>query len=432
MRYQKSATMELKRGLSTDIKKEIIAFANGNGGTILVGIADNGQISGVSDTGEVIRKVSALVKNTIKPDVTVLIHCSVETIHGKDVVRIDVEKGTSSPYYLVEKGLCPAGVFVRKGSSSIAASNIVIRRMIKRTDGNVFEQMRSLNQNLTFEATAAEFTKRHISFTESLMKTLGLINEDDIYTNLGLLLSDQCEHTIKVAAFAGKTKSIFKDRLEFSGPLLKQYQTVFAYLSSLDQTSAEFAGVTPVDNKDYPKEALREALLNTIVHRDYSYNSSTLISIFDDRMEFVSMGGLAKRINFKDIMLGISHSRNEKLMEVFFSLDLIEAHGTGMQKIMNSYRDCTTKPEVKVSGNAFRLTLPNMNATAIAKSLNKNEQAVLQLFEHQEAIARKDVEALLAVSPSMAGKIVRQLVRKDALSVVGHGMNTKYVLKNND
>ena len=91
-----------------------------------------------------------------------------------------------------------------------------------------------------------------------------------------------------------KTKSIFKDRLEFSGPLLKQYQTVFAYLSSLDQTSAEFAGVTPVDNKDYPKEALREALLNTIVHRDYSYNSSTLISIFDDRMEFVSMGGLAK------------------------------------------------------------------------------------------------------------------------------------------
>ena len=130
MRYQKSATMELKRGLSTDIKKEIIAFANGNGGTILVGIADNGQISGVSDTGEVIRKVSALAKNTIKPDVTVLIHCSVETIHGKDVVRIDVEKGTSSPYYLVEKGLCPAGVFVRKGSSSIAASNIVIRRMM--------------------------------------------------------------------------------------------------------------------------------------------------------------------------------------------------------------------------------------------------------------------------------------------------------------
>ncbi len=74
-----------------------------------------------------------------------------------------MEKGTSSPYYLVEKGLCPAGVFVRKGSSSIAASNIVIRRMIKRTDGNVFEQMRSLNQDLTFEATAAEFTKRHIS-----------------------------------------------------------------------------------------------------------------------------------------------------------------------------------------------------------------------------------------------------------------------------
>ena len=166
--------------------------------------------------------------------------------------------------------------------------------MIKRTDGNVFEQMRSLNQDLTFEATAAEFTKRHISFTESLMKTLGLTNEDDIYTNLGLLLSDQCEHTIKVAAFAGKTKSIFKDRLEFSGPLLKQYQTVFAYLSSLDQTSAEFAGVTPVDNKDYPEFVVDDRIVDNLsmqlVQKPELYDVLVLPNLYGDILSDLCAG----------------------------------------------------------------------------------------------------------------------------------------------
>lgn len=429
MKYQKSSTIELMPKLTTNLAKQIIAFANSNGGTIFIGIENNGKVIGVDNADEVSSQVSAVVRDGIRPDATTLFGCSVETIEGNAVLRIDVEKGTRSPYYLVEEGLSPSGVFVRKGPSSVPASNNVIRRMIKRTDGNVFEEMRSLNQNLTFEATAEEFSKHQIDFTESLMKDLGLISPDNIYTNLGLLLSDQCAHTIKVAVFSGKTKSIFKDRREFSGPLLKQLESVYDYLDSLNKIRDELPDLNHTDGRDYPEEALREALLNSIVHRDYSYNTSNLISVFDNRIEFVSMGGLVKKITLKDIKLGISLSRNEKLAEVFCRLGLIEAHGTGIQKIMNSYEHCNNSPEIKVSGNAFLLMLPNMNAEAIAKSLSKNEQAVLDFAKKNKAIARKDVEALLSVSQTMAGRIIRQLVRKDLLSVIGHGMNTKYVLK---
>ena len=106
---------------------------------------------------------------------------------------------------------------MRQGYSSVPATNTAIRRMIKETDGDHFEDMRSLEQNLTFEAARKEFSERNIPFGKPQMKTLGIMTHDGVYTNLGLLLSDQCVHTIKVVAFEGTTQQEFKDRKEFSG-----------------------------------------------------------------------------------------------------------------------------------------------------------------------------------------------------------------------
>ena len=91
--------------------------------------------------------------------------------------------------------------------------------MIKETDGDYFEEMRSLEQDLTFEAAKKEFSERNILFGEAQMKTLGIMTHDGVYTNLGFLLSDQCVHTIKAAVFQGTTQNEFKDRKEFSGSL---------------------------------------------------------------------------------------------------------------------------------------------------------------------------------------------------------------------
>ena len=154
-----------------------------------------------------------------------------------------------------------------------------------------------------------------------------------------MLLSDQCSHTIKAAVFEGGSKQVFKDRREFDGSLLKQLNDAYAYISQFNRVRSEFSGLYRNDFRDYPEEALREALLNALVHRDYSYSASTLISILDDRIEFVSVGDLSRRIYF-GYHAGISVTRNEWLANVFYRLELIEAYGTGVPKILQSYEGC--------------------------------------------------------------------------------------------
>jgi len=339
-----------------------------------------------------------------------------------------VQKGTESPYYLTAKGLRPEGVFVRQGASSVPATDSAIRKMIKETDGDKYEEMRSLNQELTFEVAKKEFDLRKVPFSKAQYKTLKLVNEDGIYTNLALLLSEQCVHTIKAAVFEGLEKTIFKDRREFSGSLLKQLNDVYEYISRYNRIQAKFSGLHRIDRMDYPEDALREALINSIVHRDYAYSASTLLSIFDDRIEFVSIGGLVKGISIDDIMLGVSMTRNERLANIFYRVKLIEAYGTGVPKIIRSYDDIPAKPKFEVSDHAFKITLPNKNTDMDKKPLSEQELAVISLTGKKSEITRKDVEELLNVSQTMSGRILKSLVDEGRLKVVGRGKNIRYML----
>ncbi|NJD02807.1 MAG: AAA family ATPase [Ruminiclostridium sp.] len=308
----------------------------------------------------------------------------------------------------------------------------VILKMIRETDGEKYEEVRSLNQDLTFFEAEKEFKKRDVNFEQNNKKTLKLMNSDRIYTNLGLLISDQCVHTIKIAVFEDTVKAIFKDRYEFNGSLLKQLNEAYQFIDRYNRTHSEITGLHRIDTRDYPIEAIRESLLNAIVHRDYSFSAGILISIFDDRIEFVSIGGLVKGITYDDIMLGVSVPRNENLANVFYRLTLIEAYGTGIPKILRSYKRYSVKPQIEVSDNAFKITLPNVNANlALVKSkelLSDNEHSVLQMFEKQEYITRKEVEKILAISQAMAVRVLKQLSDKNLIQVNGKGKNTRYSL----
>ncbi len=345
-----------------------------------------------------------------------------------------MQKGTASPYYLAAKGIRPEGVFVRHGASSVPAAETAILKMIKETDGEKYEDVRSLNQELTFKETERVFSERNIPFGKTQQKTLHIVTPDGIFTNLGLLLSDQSVHSIKLAVFEGLEKDVFKDRREFSGSLLRQANEVYAFLDMYNRTQAEVKGLYRTDKRDYPEEALREALLNAIVHRDYSFSASSLINVFDDRIEFVSIGGLQKNISLNDILLGISIPRNENLANVFYRLKLIEAYGTGIPKIMRSYENENRKPKLQVSDNAFKITLPNRNMTHVSIStgalsssaFNKNEMKVLALFDKQDELSRHDIEKEFSFSQSMAVRIVKSLAEKKAVIVIGKGKNTRY------
>lgn len=429
MDFVESKLVELKETIVDDIKKEVIAFINSEGGNLYVGVADDGHVIGLDDPQSDMLRLTNMIRDTIKPDATMFVECQIEKIDTKDIVRVQVQKGTHAPYYLVGKGIRPEGVFVRQGTSSVPASEDAIRRMIKESDGDCFETMRSLNQDLSFETLTEEYSGRDIVLGAPQMVSLGIKTPDGVYTNLGLLLSDQCTHTIKTALFSGVKKEQFQDRKEFSGSILQQMNDAYAFIDLNNKKKSTFSGLHRIDQRDYPEIAVREALLNSLVHREYSFSSSTLISIFSDRIEFVSLGGLVKGLTLKDIMLGISQCRNEKLAAVFYRLQLIEAYGTGIPKIIESYEGCSCQPKIESSDNAFKITLPNRNQDlAYLPETTKSERAVLAFAGEKGKLQRIDVEEKLGVSRSRANHILKQLLDKGMLKPVGNGRNRQYII----
>lgn len=435
MTYQESETVELKSVVVEDIKKEIIAFANCEGGKLYIGVQDDGTVVGLDDPDGAALQVSNMVRDVIKPDLTMFLHYETLNEDGKQIVAIDVQQGTERPYYIAKKGLRPEGVFVRQGYSSVPATNTDIRRMIKETDGDHFEEMRSLEQDLTFEAAEKEFSERNILFGEAQMKTLGIMTHDGVYTNLGLLLSDQCVHTIKAAVFQGTTQNEFKDRKEFSGSLFRQMDEVYDYIDFRNQTHSSFQKLRRIDQRDYPETAVREALLNLLVHREYSFRASTFISLYTDRIEFTSIGGLVSGVTLKDVMMGISVCRNVKLANVFYRLELIEAYGTGILKIMEAYAGTGKEPKIETSDNAFKIILPNLNVYAEQEESDtaplKNsveEEAVIALAKEQGTFTRKDVEKALGISQTTCGRLLKQMIGKGQIVQEGRSRNTHYRL----
>lgn len=433
MSFKESEVVELKAEIVGDICKEVIAFANSKGGTLYIGVANNGDIVGVANADQVILQLNNMVRDSIKPDVTMFIRYETLSMDGKDVVAVTIQKGTDRPYYLGSKGLKPSGVYVRNGTSSDPATDTAIRRMIKETDGDSFEAMRSLEQNLTFAAAEEQFSKRNVAFDTAKMQTLGMVSQDGIYSNVALLLSDQCSHTIKAATFSGTDKTTFQDRREFSGSLFRQMEEMYAYLDMRNNTKATFDGLYRMDARDYPEEALREALLNSLVHRDYSFSASTLISVYDDRIEFVSVGGLHTGITLEDIMLGLSVCRNPKLAAIFYRLELIEAYGTGMPKIASAYAGTGLDPKIEATNNAFKITLPNLNFAKKAVVLNdpptEEETRILAYLSTKAYIVRSEVDKLLGISQSTSNRILKRMLEKNLIAQEGTGKNTKYIKK---
>lgn len=431
MAFVESEVVELKAEVVGDICKEVIAFANTKGGTLYIGVSNDGSVVGVKNADQVMLQLNNMIRDSIKPDVTMFVGYETQHVTDKDIIAVTIQKGTDRPYYLGSKGVKPSGVYVRNGTSSDPATDTAIRRMIKETDGDSFESMRSLEQNLSFEAAEKQFEKQNIPFDAAKMQTLGMISADGIYSNVALLLSDQCPSTIKAATFSGEDKGSFQDRREFDGSLFQQMEELYSYLDMRNQTKATFDGLYRIDTRDYPEDALREALLNSLVHRDYSFRASTLVSVYADRIEFVSVGGLPSGIELDDIMLGLSVCRNPKLAAIFYRLQLIEAYGTGMPKIMNAYTETELKPKIEVSSNAFKITLPNRNTGAnhtetLVGTLKSEEKRILDFIGSHGHIVRSDVDRLLDVSQATANRILKRMVAEGLIYQDGNGRKTKY------
>lgn len=424
-----SAAVEFKREYINDLYKEVIAFVNTSGGTIYVGINDDGSVCGIDNINDAQIKCTDNIKDNIKPDVMAFVDIKPIVIEGKNVLQITVNKGSMAPYYAQSKGIRPEGVYVRRGTASTPATQTEILNMIK--DVSVaYEDARSLEQNLTFIEAGRQFENAGLPFGEMQQRSLGVIGRDGCYTNLAYLLSDQCGYKIKFAVFDGQTKEVFKDRHEFTGSLFRQIDDVTRIIDSNNRLSSpKINGVRREDYRDYPVEAIREALLNAVVHRDYAMNGDTLISMFSDRIEFISLGGLVRGVEIADVMMGVSYLRNRKLADIFYRLHLIEAYGTGIAKIKKSYEGQRKQPVFECAPNSFKVVLYKIEYrfNTLPSESSDREAAVYKFVAENGKIVRKDVEKLLGVSPATATRILTKMVEAGKLKRVGDARNIKYI-----
>lgn len=358
-----------------DIRKEIIAFANCNGGKLYIGVQDDGTVVGLDDPDSVALQISNMVRDAIKPDLTMFLHYEILEEDGKKVVAVSIQRGTERPYYIAKKGLRPEGVYVRQGYSSVPATDSAIRQMIKETDGDHFEEMRSLDQELTFEAAQKEFELRDIEFGSQQMQTLKMIDKEGIYSNLGLLLSDQCVHTIKVAVFQGKEQEVFKDRREF----------------------VSVGGLVP-------GMELEDIMVGLSVCRNQN-----LTNVFYCLKLIEAYGTGMRKI--------IKAYKTQEAQPV------IESTKNAFKIILPNIN--MESEEKKILSEQITL---NKQLEEKTEKLQNRESEILEYIKMNGEITRKDAEELLGTSASTTLRILKKMVEDGLLLKQGKARNAKYIL----
>ena len=421
------------------VSKTLVAFLNTEGGELYIGIRDDGSTSGVQDADDTSNRLSSIIHDAILPDASPFVSIRTVGMERKNVVKVTVMVGTERPYYLARFGLKPGGVFTRPGNACVPMNESGIRNLMLETSGTSFEECRNFEQNLTFITMQKEMDIRQLEFGQSQMETLKMIGNDKLYTNVAMLLSDQCTYTCKVAVFQGRDNSVFRDRKEFSGSLLKQLNEVYEYLNNYNKTKASFTGLLREDSLDYPQDAIREALLNCLIHRDYLFSGSTIINVYDDHMEFISLGGLVRGLSMEAILLGASQSRNPNLAAIFYRLHLVESYGTGIRKILRLYEDCPKKPAFKAVEGAFLCILPNRNElvqysqkqhqteSVVGESLDAEKLAILSLAKQKGSISIREVEDTIGLKTTKAFRLIKELCAEGKLMQQVSGKFTRYI-----
>lgn len=421
---QENEYTEFKREYVEQIKNTVIAFANGNGGVLYVGIDDDGTVVGVRDVVALQERVISALHDGIRPDVMMFVKVVPEMIEGKNVVSINVVPGTQKPYYLSGKGLTGSGVFVRQGVSTMPASADSIRRMLMMSSGYEYERSVAVEQDLHFVKANEIFRMHKLPFGDEQFRTLELVDADGRYTNLAYLLSDECTHSVKIGVFEGNNKDVFKDRLEVRGSLFEQLEKTLGFLHRYNRIAAKIKGFERQDVWDYPEEALREAVLNALIHRDYGVGAEIQISIFDDRIEIVNVGGLMNGLTLTEIMRGLSVVRNKRLANIFYRLRYVEVYGTGLTRIYNKYKSLVQQPVITATERIFQIVLPNMN-TAVKEPKTKKEM-ILDFCRSQGYVSRKDVERITGLTMSGARYLITQMIDEKFLVKSGYGKTVVY------
>ena len=331
--------IENKEKLNNDFEEEVIAFLNyKEGGIIYVGINGAGRAIGVDDIDQTQLQIKDKIKNNIQPSTLGLFDVVVETIDNKDVIKVIISSGTEKPYYLRKKGMCPEGCYIRIGSSKERMTTEMIDNLYAKRVRNSLNKIESPRQDLTFRQLKIYYEGHGYNITDNFLRSLELLINKDTYNYNGYLLADENGVSIKVAKYSGKDKVDLLENYEFGYcSLIKATNSVIDKMTVENRRSAKITPRTRIEKTLVDATALKEAIINAIVHNDYSSGIPPVFEIFSDRISITSYGGLPQEITQEDFFSGVSAPRNKELMRVFKDVELVEQLGSGMERIMKVY-----------------------------------------------------------------------------------------------
>lgn len=361
----------------------------------------------------------------ITPDCSVFVSINNSILDNKNYITINVNKGINI-YSLKEKGIL-RGTYIRNGSCSIPATEETVRQMIIKNSNLTFETSISNNQNLTFNYILEPFNEIGLNITKkNIMKNLGLLDFNENYTNLAYVLSDQNPYTIKVATYENYEKSNFLDRKEFGGSILEIYDKTLDYLKLNSATYGLIDSSIRKDIEEYPEFVLREIILNSLIHRDYSVLTSNIINIYkNEGIEFISYGSLYGNITIDDVLAGLSTSRNPHLQSIFMRLKRVEAIGSGLRRVNSYYNNKNLKLTINALPSSFIVKLPKIT---INNNL-KDDNVIIDYITKNGKITRKEAERLIGKEKTTTSNILNKMIEEKIIKKIGNGPSTKYIIK---
>lgn len=420
----RSVRVEFQEGWSQMAQKTLLAFANTIGGDLYFGITDDGITKGLSKkaVNVISRTVQEFRRSEVEPVLIDMVSTKVISAGNCTyVLRVTVDPGEDRPYALKGKRYT-GGAYVRDGSMSVTATEEEIRDMIRDSSPQPWESRLSRQTDLRFGETADIFKKYNVSFSSAHFLRLGLVDDADRFTQLGELLSDQNRTKLVVGTFSQDSASL--SVREFSGSLLRQIDQAFAMFAAINPELIHKTG--ELANKRHfawPPKALREALVNCAVHRDYSQSEPTKVSIFPNRFEFLSYGSIPGRLSVDDIVLeGVSKCRNERLADILRRLGWMENYGSGFPMIWREYANSGAEPKLEATRRVFRIVLPKI----LDEPRGTTTERCRALFETHDTLSMTEIKNLLNVSRTSANTAVNALMKVGQIEKVGIGRMTKY------
>jgi ATP-dependent DNA helicase RecG len=416
--------IEYKRELSASLEKEVVAFLNyREGGLLYIEVDDAGQTVGVSDPDGDQLKIKERLKNNIQPSVLGLFDVILEEVDGLSRIKVIIASGPEKPYYIRKQGMSPKGCYLRVGSAADPMSERMIETLFASRTRNSIGRMAAPRQDLTFRQLKIYYEESGFDLGEHFASNLELETSDGRYNYAAYLLADQGGNSVKVAKYAGTDRVDLIESNEYGNCcLVKAAKQVLDKLELENRTATQITAKQRIDQRLYQPVALREAVINAIVHNNYSNEVPPKFELFADRLEITSAGGVAQGLSQSEFFEGYSVPRNKELMRVFRDLEMVEHLGSGVPRILKSYSTDAfvfTENFIRMVFSVSGKTPPETLPETTGKTKGKTSGRVLEALEEDSGLTLEEVSLVVGKSLSAVKRSVAKLTQEGKLRYVG-------------